>query len=315
MDVWELNLFPASFDGQLLDIEVTEDQLNKALAIHEVARRDGGLVQWMGGDVRSTHCRVYFFEREPDPDDPLAGDDHLTRLQFFVNTAAAADEPREFVHPLFGSYQAFAQNIRLRASAGERDVVVVEVDFIESSEFPTLIDIGVTTPVEAGTAVLEVTNDLARAEAESLGVDYSLDQTVDTVRAWESDPDLSARQVNQELGRESARIAQFAASLEGSLENQVLFRLVTRMHAQLRKAADTFRFERARVVEVTLDADTSLRWFVTHRYGASQAEQRYAEVMQLNDISNPLLIPAGTVLRVHSKLRPGQARLQGFPLR
>lgn len=303
-DTWEQQIQPAAYGRIRLDILVTTDDVQIAQAVHQYPRRNGADLQPMGTGPRSTRCAVIFFDRIGDADDPLGTDDHLSRFAIFWNTITQAAEADDFAHPLFGTYRALPTELSVHAEATERNVVVVEVTFVEDSTAPATIPIPDTAPFQVSNAQLErlaTEYDTAVAAlalpADSPAVGLGA-ECVSTVTAWEATDDVTIRQVNGDLSRLSDSIADALRDIDygGDLDRVPLFRTTVRLHAMVRKAAEAFRRRAPQIIELTVAETTSLWELVVRLYGAQSAQQRYEEILELNDIADPGRLLSGTRL-------------------
>lgn len=310
-DVWADALHVASFAFVELDVLTGRDSIRRALARHSYPRRDGGDVQDQGADPRSTDCRIIFFEREPiEGESDLSSLNHLQRYEAFF-AAAMAGFPQEFVHPITGSYNALVEDLGMSFDAEEPGVLLVDCRFVEDATDPAPLDIGVARPVSAGVATVEVEVEALNAALDAAGLESSVgDETLAAVAGWESDAEVTARLVTMELQSLSSKLAAATDELELAtrLDRHPVWRALQRLHNELRRAAQVVRQSEPALFELTTTTALPLRVLAADLYGAHQAERRRAELMQLNDIDDPGLIPSGTTLvapTLHAKPRQG----------
>lgn len=314
-DIWAQSLYEGSFAGQPIDIVKTEDDVNRAIARNTYPRKDGADLQDMGGEPRTTRCEVVFFEK---PDEPEL-DDHLTRLSLFINNSGAG-KPQEFIHPLFGSYLAYAENITFSADADNPNAVFVSVEFIEDSTEPAVIYGPAAAPPQVGTAAVAAMAADYNAKIAGLNLPAGSaaltvgDDAQAMVSSWETDPDLSVRDVNSELSEISDTISDALLELNYATDitNMPIVKTLLRLQATVRRAAELFRQDSPQVITHVVQQATSLWALVTSLYGASQAAQRYDEMMRLNAITDPSAIPIGVTLRRLSGNPAGATALSGF---
>lgn len=306
-DIWSEALYAARFAGIPLDVLVTQDDLDRSLAEIEYPRVDGADIQPMGNGPRRSTLRILFFEREPDEDDEVTGfatDDHINRLSTFIQTAMTAQEPLELIHPLFGSYQAWVRNVHVDANADDRNQVAVECQFVEDSTAPSVILGPEIAPVHTGMVDVTIQADAFRDGVASLGLDDDSpavtlhDDVSDAMTRWE-DPDTTSRDVNGDLSRLSDHIddALNDISYATDLDRIQLLRTAARLHGSIRRAADQFKRTAPQIVEYEVRTPQPLRAIAVALYGAAQAQRRTEEMQRLNDVGDPGMVPAGTVLR------------------
>lgn len=118
---WADKLLTASFRGVEFDILSTDDEAERALALHEYPYKDGADVEDMGRHARRVTIRAIFF-----------GDDYEDRLQAFI---AVLDKPGHgpLVHPVFGNMEKMQEaGYRIAHDADNVDSCALSVDFLES---------------------------------------------------------------------------------------------------------------------------------------------------------------------------------------
>ena len=129
------------------------------------------------------------------------------------------------------------------------------------------------------------------------------------VDSWESDPSKLVRDINLEVATISAKIDELVDTYEltSDVSNFALWRSLVALNYSCQRAASLFRQSQPQNITITVAVATPLRVIVTETYGAREAERRYAEVMRLNDIDDPLLVPAGSVLKAPAPSRTQKA--------
>lgn len=306
-DVWSSALYQASFGGVEFDCLATSDAIARAIARHTYPRRDGGDLQDMGAEPRSTRCRIEFWERAP-----LEGEstgNHLERFAAFYDVCHYG-QAFEFVHPITGSYRAMVESFDFDASGDERDAIMVEVTFVEDSTQPARFDPGSLQSVDSGSAAVRVNADLVNVELEDAGITSSVaDETADSVDAWEGGPGISAREVSLRLATINSQIDALIEEYElaTDITRFPLYRRLQALNYSARRAASLFKQAQPQVIQITVAAPRPLRVLAAETYGAADAEARHADLMRMNDIDDPSLLPAGTVLRAPSPRAGRQA--------
>jgi predicted GH43/DUF377 family glycosyl hydrolase len=103
------------------------------------------------------------------------------------------------------------------------------------------------------------------------------------------------------MARLSGRIADEmeALDLASDISKYETYKQYTRLHHALTSAAAAFRSTKTRISQVTLTVGQPLRTLLVRLYGATEAENRYDEVIALNDVRDPGYIEAGTTLDYH----------------
>ena len=318
MDAWADIVSPASFGGVSFDCLTTRDSLRRALAMHSVPRRNGAVLQDMGGDPRTTSCQLIFFERDKAEED-AEGLNHYQRFLLFVENANSG-KSFEFVHPLTGIYLAKVEGLTFDLDGANRNTILAECTFVEDElDKPIFSDSQLNTialsDVELAAAefdaeLLNAGFDEAQTEAyENLGA-----ESFSVVEKWQADPFIAVRDINLQLQSISARIhnANNALALSSSIEKWLIWRSLTTLHAEIRRAADALRYSRPHIIDFVVRSTSPLMVIMADIYGGKFAEERFDEALRLNYIDNPLSIEAGTTLRLTSPNSENRRGLQGL---
>lgn len=305
-DVWADHLLDASFGGIDLFVVTGQDSIDRALVRHSIPRAEGSRQQDMGSEARETRCTVLFIEETGQISN------HIERYERFVEKCNDGD-PHEFVHPITGSYPARVEGFRGDWSAGERDLITVECTFVEELE-DELLAPDITIFPSFSLPELEVTVAELNAAFEAATIDSSIAfDALDMALGWDSNPLLTVRQINTQLEAFTSTVANLETSLElqADLALYPVMRAINLLMRNVRTVAEYFKRNEPALIEVEVRSDVPLLVFVTDLYGASQASARYDEAQRLNDIDDPSLLRAGTVLIMPSPSFGGQERLRG----
>jgi prophage DNA circulation protein len=303
---WAEFLQECSWAGVTFLITEVRDEFSRVLDRQELPGRDGASIEDRGRGPRSIAVRAVFIE-ESYPD---AVDDLVARI--------AEGGVRELVHPVHGSLQAAVDRVSWVHTAEERDSAAMDLVFVEHTDgaagpfvgeslasaanrvrsgadegdvaataFQSYLDQLSPPPTGAlATAAIDARSALALAVTVSDGLEFeSADLAV---------TDISAR-VNgaiTELGTVIATIADFASE-----EAYELSRVLISTTAALERVATMIIESRPPLIDVVVDVDTPLLVWVHARY---RDPERAEEVLRLNSIPDPLLIPAGTTLRAYA---------------
>ncbi len=310
-DVWSSALYQASYGGVEFDCLTTSDSMPRTVIEHSYPRRDGADLQDMGASARRTQCRILFWERPPIDGERATGN-HLQRFAAFVE-AVNRGKPQEFVHPITGSYRALTEGISWDADAEIRDSIEVDVTFVEDTTQPVRFHPGALLVADAGSAAVRVRADKVNEELEELELDSGVaSEAADVVEGWEEDPDTSTRQVDLE-------VASIASEIDGLVDEEALtsdiarfslWRQLQALNFSARRAAAVFKQEQPQVIAVTIARAVPLRALAVEIYGARDAADGYREIMRLNDIDDPTLLAAGTVIRAPSPRTDRQVALR-----
>lgn len=305
-DIWAEAVYAASFAGIPLDVMMTNDEVRLYRAPHEVPFKDGAEFQATGAGPRQCRVKVCFFERDPDEDDAATGfatDDHLTRFSTFWQTITTQREPLEFVHPLYGAFQAWAENISAAADAENRNYIGVDVEFVEDSTSPSVLVDQSIAPYQAAVADAQALAADFDAQVQLLempadAVSLQLKGEVDaTLTAW-NDIKTTQQDVDGGLSKLSDMIDDSLNEINYAtdLDRIPLFRTTVRLNGACVRAAEAFKKVAPRLANYRVAVAGPLRSFVTLIYPGGQFERRHAQMLRLNAIPDPGYIPAGTVL-------------------
>jgi hypothetical protein len=320
-DIWAAKIYESRFGDIPIDIQLTQDQIERALVAVPIIGRDGALVQDQGLEARRTRCRIIFWENDADSDEPF---DQLTHLERF----AAFDKEqrlgaRDFVHPLFGTYRAYVNKYTVDADATAPNVLVLDVDMLEDGLDPRALSSPAQPP--AGAAAVSAAADkleLARADLEVpvpevLGPTggTTSEDAVTAVNRWETDPDIAAGEVNGDLSALSLRMAEEDALLEdeGGVDAMPAIRACNVLHSSVRRAAEARQRDQPAIIETALTTTLPLRVHISRMYADSGLDQfqLFDEIMRINSIKDPSRVPAGTTLRRPSANPRGISSLPG----
>jgi len=301
-DRWEVELHEGSFGAVPLHFLSVEDDLGYDLAVHEYPHVDGANKVPMGRRGRVTRASLIFFASGPE-------DDYFSRFQAF-DLLAGDQEPQTLTHPLTGSYSALVGDLVARASAEQRDTILVDCTFEESSTSIAVLEAGGGSPRASGLPSVEV--EAAAVDAAVAGAGGSTTVGADAVAvvtAWQAAPSAT-RAIRLELADLSSRIESEAERLQAAtdIKRHGLYRALIRLRYSLRKAALLVMQDAPRLVEITVRAPVPLVILAAEIYGASEAHDRTAQLRRLNNVPNPARLEAGQVLRVQAAPAPARRR-------
>jgi prophage DNA circulation protein len=296
-DLWERVLHEASYGGLRLDVLSTQDSAGRALARHVYPHRDGADLEDMGGEPRTTRCRVIFLARGAD-DNPL---ERFARFEALVRQGQA----HTFVHPLTGSYEARVSQLDFVAEAEPRDVVLVDCTFEEDTTEPAAFEVGAVDPPAASAAQVDLALGQVGQASPVSGA------SVAAAERW-SEGSTSSRDIGLELVALSDAITAETDRLECAtrIDRHGVFVALSRLHYSLRRAAHAAQSVAPRLFEITVQTATPLLVIAARTYGAAQASAQYDELLRLNDLPNPARVEAGTVLRARA-VEPARAASRG----
>jgi len=298
MDEWAHLLFEASYGGMKLDVVGVEDNVSRDVVVTTYPRRDGGHVDDQGAVPRDCRIVVVFFPYENE-----TTGSHIQRMAAF-KALLHDGKSHPFVHPLTGTFEARPSDIRLSADAQERNWITMSVTFLEASEEPAVFELGPGSPVRAGVEeVLAAGVDLKSA-LDDLGETSTIADDADALaESWEERADtISAREINLELNDLANDIADATDELElaSDVANYPTIQAFDRLRNNLRNLADTVISRSPQLISHGVTRTMPLMAIVSELYGDDDADTRYQQILELNDIRDPLRVEAGTTLTVQA---------------
>lgn len=317
-DVWSSVLVAARYGDQPLEILTTRDSFRRALVLHAYPNRDGARVADMGADARTCDARIIF--RDPPHLDlgPLTGLDHLERARRFID-AANEGRPREFAHPLFGSFPAMIQGLEVIGDAERRDYVEIQAAIIEQGLDPAPLAASTSRQLDGGAPLVAVEAAQLEAAGAALGAAAAAElagvagAAATAADAWDADAD-GTRNVALELARVSAELDRVTEQLDllATPAGYPAFRAAQRLRYQLARAAASAQRTAPALLELVTAAPAPLAVILADVYGASAGERR-ADALRLNSIRDPLLVDGGArlLLPTPAPLRAQRTRRQG----
>lgn len=305
-DIWSKILFSAKFGSVPIDVLTSRDSFRRALVRHEYPRRDGAVIDDEGAGAREVDLLLIFFDpRKPLPDDPpeWSSLNHRERFDRFVKEANAG-KARELVHPLFGSFPALCESFEAAAGGEGRDQITVTAKFVEQGLNPVALSSTIAKPIEGGAAAVDVEAKAATAAASALPaedaelVNETATNAAAEVERWDSDPDIDPGSITAGLQRTSDDIDTTIRTLDllSTPNGYATYRALSRLHYQVRRAAERARRDAPALISVVNAAGAPLRILLADVYGADRAEAHMPEAMRLNKIPDPTYVEAGTEL-------------------
>lgn len=284
---WDTQLETASFRGVEFACQVIDDDLGRRLAEHSYPYRSGSDFEDLGRKARSTRLRVVFL-----------GEDYLGDLGAFLQ-AADAGRTGLFQHPLMGSWQAKCRTYPVHHEHGARDMATLEVEFVEDGTNTALPDL---FSVSQGQA------DVEEAAVASLAANQSLldkaiagvEDAVASARAFAAEATAAVQNAVDRVNQIRAKVNSLIQAMRDltDIQRWPLTRALRRLVHSAAKLAKAVESLAPPLVFHTVGASSSVSMIAHALYGdASRAQQ----LLSLNRIANPYLVPAGTRLRVYGR--------------
>lgn len=302
--------FKAAWGGVLFDIDGVSVRQGRRQVRHTQPRRDGAELEPMGRESWEAEIRFFFFDHRR----VLPGEGSMLERFRRFDEMVGEERARTLVHPYQGSIVCRVENFEHSSQADGEDVIECTATFIEDLSQPNVQDLAERAPAVAGAQ--QVTLDVA--EAQSALADAGVESTVladveAAVESWDTDLELSPRTVALEMASLNNRLSAELDSFEAAsdLDNFAIVKQYTRLQANLRRASEIYTRQTSRLVTITVHEPIPLRVVAARYYGAREADKRFAELLELNDIDNPALVERDTVLRAFAKQPRSRRRQAG----
>ncbi len=293
--------FEASFDGIAMDVLSTNVAHGRAVIAHKFPKRDGAATEDMGREefvatVQFIFIDNRFIER--------GAGNYQDRFEKFD---AAVDEgkPRIFVHPYAGAVRCNVHNFSHDADGEGQPVIRCTATFVEDITLAPVFVAGAGAQTRASFQEVNADSQLLERSFEEIGfVSVVIDRVLDAVARWESDPTLSAREVQNQMGVLIRELNDELLTLPvaNDLSLYDVLKGYTLLTHSVRKAAESFTSTTTRIVTVRVTEPLPLRIIAARFYSADEADRRFEEMRELNpSIRDPSLIPTGTELKAYSR--------------
>lgn len=283
-----------SFRGIEFGVVSTSDTLQRRVAEHVFPYRDGAEIEDLGRRARPTNIQGVF-----------SGENYLTDLNALLLTVDGG-ESGPFTHPILGTWTAKCISVQVNHIHSARDTANVTIELVEdgvSSDLPDLASIVAIENAHAeavaatSTAVAEIDRDpTGDAESATAQLTSALTDAAGFVA------DVNATLDNLDARFEQTRSANnlAIAALEAAYDDVTIYPAIKALRAMTKSALDLKQRLEARapkIVVFEVPVLTSLVAIAIRLYGDPD---RQSDILRLNKIRNPSLIPAGTQLRVYA---------------
>ena len=278
--------YDSKFGGERLWISSIETDKGRSLVIHEPSAGSNYTTQDRGPNLGRVTATILFDDFPTDDRDPL------TRWRALA--ALVDGKPHLFSHPNAGSFMALAENVTELGDSNS--VLTCQATFVPVTDVATVTTIAVASQASAGGNGVASASDAYAAALADVGGSGVGGSAAGVVDGWQASADTSPRQVMGDTARVTADLYDEAAQYDDDLAQWEAQRATLLLADAVRVAADAQLAESATTFAVRLSDQTALRALVAAVYGASEADERYVQVLALNDVQNPAAMPAGTEL-------------------
>lgn len=287
---------PASFGGVEMLIASLSGDTGVDWAVTSPHRGDTHTIQNQGRKIRRARCEILFI------DQPSLPDPYLDRYLAF-EAMGNAGTPQIFVHPIHGSYLAVIEDLNHDVNADEA-TVRCQCVFLAVDEPVAVQNVGAGVAAMAGPEEVGVRAEAADAELAALGASSTVPAScLAQAEQWADGTSADAAQVLLEVASLTSQIDTLIDTLDllTDYSRWAAYQSLILLRWSIVRAAQASTSEASRVVDYRVRVATPLRSLCARLYGARLAEERAAEVVQINGIRVPGLIAAGVVLKVPSE--------------
>lgn len=295
--------FEASFDGVRFDVLSASVSHGPNVAAHVYPKRDGANLEEMGRAPWTCTMEIVFFDRDAQPGEETPVESYEDRFQnfdFLVHDGGV----RTLVHPYVGAIRAVITDFSHQGT-GDLEGIQATVTFVEEISEDPVFAVGAGATTTAGSQEVLSSVVSANKALEDQGLESST--TADALTAaqnWEFDPELSTRQVHSEMSQINNRLNEELTAFETGygIASHPIMKQYMLLQYNMRRAADAFSSETARIVKINVTEPLPLRIIAARFYGAKTSSQRLQELIELNpNLTHPALVPAGAVIKAYAR--------------
>lgn len=280
--------YAAAWGGLRLWVSSLRYAAGRDVVVHDPSSGSGFITQDRGPALARASMSLMF---AAFPGETTSGLDRLRALQALV----ADGLPRVFTHPVNGSYLARISSLDVDLDASGPPTASCEL--IPTEQVAAVTAVGGGLVDIWGTGGIMAAADALDAELAAVGMTSPV--TADAraaAAAWDDNP--ASRDVLVTVERLTSTISDEieAGALDADLALWSALKAYVLLGDAIRTGAVAVSGSSASTITMLLAETTSLRPLLAAVYGASEADARYAEALDLNDLRAPGRIPAGTTL-------------------
>lgn len=284
----------ASFAGIELDVFSVEDPLTKRIAEYRYPYRDGSTLEDMGREPRMTRLECAFFNS------PEEGE-YESRLADLI-AMFETGETDLFVHPTLGEWQAKVRSLTIGHSDQAKNFVSVSIEMIEDGVDVPLALVE-TESIESlqGTA-FEYCDSIRAATLAFTDDMTSIIDAVDAIETFAEDVQDFSNDLTRQINFVRSKIDKAIASIEKikDIEKWPIIKPMKQAAEYVNRLADRVRTKKPRVRKQDIKVTVPLSLLCLKMYGPNvNADEKVAELLEINQIRNPYLIEPGTELQAH----------------
>lgn len=293
---WDTDLQVGSFRGVTFPTLSITDTFARRVAQHKFPYKDGAQLEDIGAEARPISAEIVFH-----------GTDYLADLLAFL-AVANVGATGALIHPVLGAVQAKVVRTEVRHEEARRDSATVTAEFLEdgvNTSTPTLVSIDAASDaLTAQTAATRtLADDLSGTAATALpATTAALDDADTFAESLDENPAELQTRLDQLGDRVNAGIAEIdeletdaagdALDDVGRSELRDAMRAVFDDADQLKQRTERLH---PKVIPQNLPVHVPLVTLALQLYNDPT---RADDLLRLNKIRDPFLVPPGTVLKV-----------------
>ncbi len=285
----------ANYGGVDLLISMISTTVGRDIIVQSPSRGDKHVLQDRGLKHKVAEATVLFVDQPGQPN-------YMLRSQQFLGVVEI-DAPTSFSHPILGTYYARATDVQLVAT--DEAMIEFTCRIFAEDEPQVTFQAGAGVAVGAGVEATSVaaTNTTNALTAANLSSSVPAGCT-STVSAWGAitDDELDAQQVFLEVASLTNQIDGDiqALGLEDDLDLWLVYQAYLNLRYQVVRAAEAATSTAQNVFDFLVAAPRPLLVICAEIYGPALAQERWQDVISLNRVRTPGLVPAGTTLKMPS---------------
>lgn len=284
--------YEASLAGVRLWLASLSAEGGRTLVEQQPTRGDENDVDDRGRAPRRWRVSLLFADMPDETESPA---DRLRRL--IATLEAGSDDGFAFTSPIEGTCQVRVGEFTHELGANGRLTASATLARL-GAQAPAVIPLGPAVSPEAGAEAVTASAGRATAELEAVNLESNVPSSCAAAAVRWTDPATSPRQVFLEVASLTSEIQDEIVALElgGDLQLWPAYRSLVELASQTIAAANAVTATAGAVFRLLVDRPTPLRVIAARVYGAVLAAERMAEIVRLNDVGTPGMVPAGTSL-------------------
>lgn len=282
-----VDFYESRFGNVRLWLSGADTQRGNTLVIHEPSAGKNYTVQDRGEVLLRCTLQI-LFDQMMDEIEPLD-----RYRQFYA--LATDGKAHVLTHPIEGSFLARVEAVS--QTIDQSGVISCSAVFVQVETSASILQAGAATVPATGSNAVAAAAESRTSALEAIEQSSATSATaVSVTDAWASDPNVTSREVITQSAAVGDSIYAESKTFDDDLESWEAQRSTLLLLGNVYQATDSILSETSQTFALKLGDSIALRLLVASVYGADESDGRYAQVLMLNDISDPATIPAGIEL-------------------